>query len=50
MTDKDRKIQDRKKKLRKLLDTKVALKTRVQNGEKLRDVAKELGVKIVQPV
>lgn len=43
-------ISSKEKAVKKMLLTKLTLKSRVQSGEKLTQVAKELGVKIVQPL
>ena len=50
MAPKGKNIKSKKQAVRKLLETKIALKSRVQKGEKLTTVAKELGVKVVQPL
>ena len=50
MTSKSQHSDTKMQAVKKLLNTKIVLKTRVQKGEKLTTVAKELGVKVVQPL
>ena len=50
MTSKKKNSKEKAELIKKLLETKLALKTRVRNGESLKEVAKDLGVRVVQPL
>lgn len=50
MTSKKKNIKTKKQAIKQLFANKLTLKSRVQNGEKLTKVARELGVKVVQPL
>ncbi len=50
MESKKKNIKQKAALIKQLAETKLALKTRVRGGESLKEVEKDLGVRVVQPL